>query len=251
MSNPGNPGIPPEQNNRPGSQPWAWEPSGPSSSPPGRAEYMSASAPRNTNVARRSLTSPLATYVAIFVLGAILGASAGYVGATASQRASASPRLTPTSATSPITYVVIGVSGTSILTIQSNNGYHVMIHTTSTTSYQRAGLQGTFSDITVGLQLVVKGHINTVFSVTADTISVQDTRISGKIQSMSAANDTLTMLSGTEQFVVAFNAHTKFANGHTHQPLEQTALTVGSQIRAYGSFSAVGSFDAAVITLQS
>ena len=192
--------------------------------------------------------SRLSFLATAFVIGAILGIAGGYF--VVSSVKSASLVTTPPT---PIasSYIITGLGNQSIVAIRSDTGQSVLITTTSKTSFQRAGLPDTINDLSIGLQITVTGQTVTSTLIDANTIQVQDTRLSGQIQGIDSNGvSVLTIANGGSQFTISLTAHTRVVDSLTHQLLDLTALHVGLQIRAYGSLSPGGSLAAAIIMIQ-
>ncbi|HEX5545912.1 MAG TPA: hypothetical protein VFX24_00790 [Ktedonobacterales bacterium] len=195
--------------------------------------------------------SRLSFLATAFVIGAILGIAGGYF--VVSSVKSASPVAT---STTPIasSYIITGMGNQSIVAVRSDTGQSVLITTTSKTSFQRAGLPDTRDDLSIGLQITVTGQRITSTHIDADSIQVQDTRLSGQIQGIDDTDDTdatvLTIANGGSQFTISLTVSTRVVDSLTHQLLDRTALHVGLQIRAYGSISPNGSLAAAIIMIQ-
>lgn len=251
MTNPGGPDDPQHSSVQPS---WAWEdptlvstqkidavPKPPQPQHSGRKPWVQSA----LEAAPISRLSFLAT---AFVIGAILGIAGGYF--VVSSVKSASPVATPIA---PIasSYIITELGGQSIVAVRSDTGQSVLITTTSKTSYQRAGLLDTFEDLSIGLRIMVTGQTVTSTHIDADTIQVQDTRLSGQIQGIDITGaSVLTIANGGSQFAVSLTAHTRVVDSLTHQLLDLKALHVGQQIRAYGSLSPGGSLTAAIIVVQ-
>lgn len=254
MTNPDRPDDPQQGPLRP---PWAWEDPTLANSwgsdvvaelPP--RQHMERR-PRVQSALEAAPISRLSILATALVIGAILGGAGGYFAASSGKSSSAVvPKATHT-ATAPISYIVTGKGDQSIVAIRSDTGQSVLIATTSKTSFERAGLPDTFDDLSIGLQITLTGQTITSTNIDADSIQVQDTRLSGQIQSIDSTGDTrLTIVSGAKQFTISLTAHTKFVDYLTHQVLDRTALQVGKQIRAYGSISPTGPLAAAIIMIQ-
>jgi hypothetical protein len=192
--------------------------------------------------------SRLSFLATAFVIGAILGIAGGYF--VVSSVKSASSIATPTTSIAT-SYIITGMGDQSIIAVRSDTGQPVLISTTSKTSFQRAGLPDTFDDLSIGLQITVTGQAVTSTHLDADTIQVQDTRLSGQIQGIDSTGvSVLTIANGGSQFTISLTTHTRVVDSLTHQLLDLTALHVGLQIRAYGSLSPGGSLAAAIIMIH-
>jgi hypothetical protein len=192
--------------------------------------------------------SRLSFLATAFVIGAILGIAGGYF--VVSSVKSASSIATPTT---PIatSYIITGMGDQSIIAVRSDTGRSILITTSSKTSFQRAGLPDTLDDLSIGLQITVTGQAVTATHLDADTIQVQDTRLSGQIQGIDSTGvSVLTIANGGSQFTISLTAHTRVVDSLTHQLRDLAALHVGLQIRAYGSLSPGGSLAAAIIMIQ-
>lgn len=195
--------------------------------------------------------SRLSFLATAFVIGAILGVAGGYFVASSGKPASAAVPIATHTAPAPVSYIITQKGDQSIVAVRTDTGQSVLVTTTSKTSYQRAGLPDTFDDLSIGLQITLTGQAVTSTNVEADSIQIQDTRLSGQIQSIGGTGDTvLTIANGDKQFTISLTAHTRIVDFVTHQPLDRTMLRVGVQIRAYGSISPTGSLAAAIIMIQ-
>ena len=248
----------------PSNSSWSWEPPGTSQStshsalesaleqiarPDGSDVADQVTTPRIETIqaeAPRSTPSRWGGLAFMLVLGAILGGAGGYYAARSGIVSTPTVAKSLTT-TQTIIYNVTGVTGSTIETI-SSDGVPVLIGTTSTTSYQRAGFPAKLSDIKAGTRITVKGHQATKYDRTADRVLIVDAIVSGTIQEI--ASDLIEFKAPTGSITVALDASTQVYDARSHQPINPSSLHVGENATAYGAMLGSGAFGAAIITVS-
>ena len=150
---------------------------------------------------------------------------------------------------------VTKISGNSI-TVQSPRDSSAQIITvSSSTTYTRAGLTASLSDVRVGGSIEAEGTVNSDKSLSAERVEIEVPRVSGQIVSVSGADITLRdpfggtltvhTTSSTKVSSVSFGA-----NGPTETSIALSSLKAGDWIEAAGTRNTDDSLLALSVTLM-
>lgn len=148
---------------------------------------------------------------------------------------------------------VTAISGSTI-TIHDPRGTSHTIHTSTSTTVERADATSTVSAIAVGDQIIASGAKNSDGSLNAEQIRVQLPHVDGQIQSVSSSALTVKDWRGnTVSIHLSASTHymtvTMGANGPTQSATTFSALKTGAYISAEGTKNSDGSITAAVVTI--
>jgi hypothetical protein len=150
---------------------------------------------------------------------------------------------------------VTAISGSTI-TIQDRQGAMQAIHTSASTTTQRAGQTASLSDITVGAHIGAEGTKNSDGSLNAEVIQIVLPRAGGQIKSVSGSTITVTDPHSTRATTIHVTASTRYvtvtmgSNGPTQTASSLSALKAGLYIGAEGTKNSDGSLTAEVVTLM-
>lgn len=153
------------------------------------------------------------------------------------------------------TYVgqVTAISGNTI-TIKDRQGASQIIHTSSTTTVERADTSSSLSAIATGDYIAASGAKSSDGSLNAEQISVQLPHAGGQIQSISSSaitvkdgrgNTTTIHLSASTRYMTV----TMGTNGPTRSATTFSALKAGDYISAEGVKNSDGSLNAEVVSV--
>ncbi len=149
---------------------------------------------------------------------------------------------------------VTSMSGSTI-TVKNPQGT-VTIHTSASTTVQRADQSASLSDIAVGAQIHAEGTKNSDGSLNADAITIVLPRAGGQIKSISGSTITVTNPHGSTTMTIKVTASTKYvtvtlgSNGPTQASSSFSALKAGAFINAEGTKNSDGSLTAEVVTIM-
>ena len=150
---------------------------------------------------------------------------------------------------------VTAISGSTI-TIQDRQGATQAIHTSASTTVQRAGQTASLSDIAVGTQIGAEGTKNSDGSLNAEAIQIVLPRAGGQIKSVSGTTITVTDPRGASTTTIHVTASTRYvtvamgSNGPTQTVSSFSALKAGVYIGAEGTKNSDGSLTAEVVTIM-
>lgn len=150
---------------------------------------------------------------------------------------------------------VTAISGSTI-TIQDRQGATQAIHTSASTTVQRAGQTASLGDIAVGAQIGAEGTKNSDGSLNADVIQIVLPRAGGQIKSVSSATITVTDPRDASTTTIHVTASTRYvtvamgSNGPTQTASSFSALKAGVYIGAEGTKNNDGSLNAEVVTIM-
>lgn len=149
---------------------------------------------------------------------------------------------------------VTAINGSTI-TIKDRQGASHTIHTSNSTTVERADTTSTVSAIAVGDQIIASGAKNSDGSLNAEQISVHLPHAGGQIQSVSSSALTVKDRSGAT-VTIHLSASTQYmtvttgANGPTRTATSFSALKTGAYILAEGVKNSDGSLNAEVVTIM-
>ncbi len=150
---------------------------------------------------------------------------------------------------------VTAISGSTI-TIQDRQGATQAIHTSASTTVQRAGQAASLGDIVVGAQIGAEGTKNSDGSLNAEVIQIVLPRAGGQIKSVSGSTITVTDPRGASTTTIHVTASTRYvtvtmgSNGPTQTASSLSALKAGVYIGAEGTKNSDGSLTAEVVTIM-
>jgi hypothetical protein len=150
---------------------------------------------------------------------------------------------------------VTAISGSTI-TIQDRQGAMQAIHTSASTTTQRAGQTASLSDITVGAHIGAEGTKNSDGSLNAEVIQIVLPRAGGQIKSVSGSTITVTDPHSTRATTIHVTASTRYvtvtmgSNGPTQTASSFSALNAGVYIGAEGTKNSDGSLTAEVVLIM-
>lgn len=148
---------------------------------------------------------------------------------------------------------VTAISGTSI-TITDRQGTSHIIHTSTSTTVERADATSTVSAIATGDHIMASGVKNSDGSLNAEQIRVQLPHADGQIQSVTSSAITVKGWGGNT-VTIHLSANTQYmtltqgANGPTRSATTLSALKTGAYIAAEGVKNSDGSLNAEVVVL--
>ncbi|MGH2501129.1 MAG: DUF5666 domain-containing protein [Ktedonobacterales bacterium] len=150
---------------------------------------------------------------------------------------------------------VASISGSTI-TIKDHQGATQVIHTSASTTVQRAGKSASLSDIATGAQISAVGTKNSDGSLNAEAISIILPGAGGEIKSVAGSTITVTNLRTTRATAtIHVTASTQYvtvamgSNGPTQSASSFSALKAGVFISAVGTKNSDGSLTAVVVTM--
>lgn len=150
---------------------------------------------------------------------------------------------------------VTSISGSTI-TIKDHQGGSQVIHTSASTTVQRAGKSASLSDIAAGAQISAVGTKNSDGSLNAEAISIILPGAGGQIKSVAGSTITVTNPRNTSETVtIHVTASTRYvtvamgSNGPTQSASSFSALKAGVFISAVGTKNSDGSLTAVVVTI--
>jgi hypothetical protein len=150
---------------------------------------------------------------------------------------------------------VTAISGSTI-TIQDRQGATQAIHTSASTTVQRAGQTVTLSDIAVGAHIRAEGTKNSDGSLNAEVIQIVLPRAGGQVKSVSGSAVTVTDPHSARATTIHVTASTRYvtvtvgSNGPTQTASSFSALIAGVYIGAEGTQNSDGSLTAEVVTIM-
>ncbi len=151
---------------------------------------------------------------------------------------------------------VSAVSGSTI-TVKDPQGTSHIIHTSASTTVQRAGASASLSDIVTGAQIGAEGTKNSDGSLNAETITIMLPHAGGQIKSVSGTDITVTdPRDASATTVIHVTASTRYvtvtlgSNGPTQSASSLSALKAGVFISAEGTKNSDGSLTAELVTIM-
>ena len=150
---------------------------------------------------------------------------------------------------------VTAISGSTI-TVRDRDGGTATIHTSSSTTVQRAGQSSSLSAIAVGAQINAEGTKNSDGSLNAEAITIILPRAGGQVKSVSGSTITVTDPRGASTTTINVTASTKYvtvtfgSNGPTQSASSLSAVKAGVFIHAEGTKNSDGSLTAEVVTIM-
>jgi hypothetical protein len=149
---------------------------------------------------------------------------------------------------------VKSVSGAAITVQDEQNSY--VIHTSSSTTVQRAGQSASLGDITVGSQIMAVGTKNSDGSLNAESINIILPRVGGQISAISGSTITVTTLRDSTKTTIHVTSSTRYVTvtmgttGPTQTAASFSDLKTGAHIQAEGTKNSDGSLNAQVVYLM-
>ncbi|MGH2517043.1 MAG: DUF5666 domain-containing protein [Ktedonobacterales bacterium] len=173
------------------------------------------------------------------------GGASGIVGATTLAQGKGHPGHGRFGPPAPLT--VTAVSG-SVISATQPNGTKVTIHTTSSTTYTRAGKTVSASALTSNEHIRVRGTRASDGSITATHIDIALPGYAGVVTAMKGNTITVKDRSGTTH-TIDVSTSTTYAQGRgpNAQSASLSAVKVGEQIVAEGTLNSDGSLNAQVV----
>ncbi|HET9110594.1 MAG TPA: DUF5666 domain-containing protein [Ktedonobacterales bacterium] len=151
---------------------------------------------------------------------------------------------------------VTAISGSTI-TVKDSQGTSHVIHTSASTTVQRAGASASLSDITTGAQIGAAGTKNSDGSLNAEVISMMLPHAGGQIKSVSGTDLTVTdPRDAGATTVIHVTSSTRYvtvtmgSNGPTQSASSLSALKAGLFISAEGAKNSDGSLTAELVTIM-
>jgi hypothetical protein len=149
---------------------------------------------------------------------------------------------------------VTAVSGNDI-TVQNErdtSATHV-VHTTSSTTFTRAGQPSSLSAVTVGGEITAVGTQNSDGSLQAEAVQIVLPRAGGQITAVNGTTLTVQSRGGTQTIHLGSNVKitsvTFGSSGPTESPATASDLKVGVNIEAVGAKASDGSLTAEVVRI--
>jgi hypothetical protein len=148
--------------------------------------------------------------------------------------------------------VVTAASGSDI-TVRDRAGGTITVHTTSATTFTRAGQSATRADVAVGDRISAAGTKNSDNSLTAETVHIVLPHAAGAITAINGSAVTIKDEGGATMIIhttssTQFFSVTKGTNGPQRTTIHLSDLKVGNNISAEGTRAADGSLDALKVT---
>lgn len=140
---------------------------------------------------------------------------------------------------------VTGVSGQTITATRAD-GTQVTIHTTSSTTYGRAGKTVDASAVTTGAKIAVHGTRNSDGSIAATHVEIVLPGYSGTVTAVSGSDITLQGRDGASHVIHTSSSTTYQRAGKT---VDISAVTTGAKIAAHGTQNSDGSLNAEVVRI--
>jgi hypothetical protein len=149
---------------------------------------------------------------------------------------------------------VTAINGTDItLQDERNTSSTQIIHTSSSTTFTRAGQASSLSAVTVGAEIAAAGAKNSDGSLQAEAVQIVLPHAGGQITAVNGA--TITVQSRGETQTIHLSASTKITSvtfgtsGPTESPATASDLKVGVTIQAAGATASDGSLDAETVKI--
>jgi hypothetical protein len=149
---------------------------------------------------------------------------------------------------------VTATSGNDI-TIQDvrNTSGTQVVHTTSSTTYTRAGQSSSLSAVTVGEEISAQGTKNSDGSLQAEAVQIVPPHAGGQITAVDGSTITVQAHGGTQTIHLSANTNitsvTFGASGPTETPATTSDLKVGVNIQAEGATASDGSLNAETVKI--
>lgn len=151
--------------------------------------------------------------------------------------------------------VVTKISGNTITITSPRDNTTQTISVSSSTTYTRAGVSASLSDVAVGSEIAAEGTVNSDKSLAAARVDIDVPHVEGQIVSVSGSDiilrdpfgGTLTVhtTSSTKATSVTFGT-----SGPTQTTIAVSSLKAGDQISAAGTRNSDGSLTALTVTLM-
>lgn len=143
----------------------------------------------------------------------------------------------------------------STITVKDRQGTSHTIHTSSSTTVERADTASSLSAIKVGDEIVAFGAKNSDGSLNAEQIDVRLPHAGGQITKVTSSAITVTGRDGASQTIhvtgsTRYVTITMGANGPTRTTTTLSALKAGVHVNAEGVKNSDGSLTAAVVTIM-
>jgi len=141
---------------------------------------------------------------------------------------------------------VTAVSGQTITATRAD-GTQVTIHTSSSTTYGRAGKTVGASAVTSGVKIAVKGANNSDGSINATHVEIVLPGLGGTVTAVSGSDITVKGRDNASHVIHTSSGTTFERAGKT---VDIAAVTTGARISAQGAQNSDGSLDAEVVRIQ-
>ncbi len=146
---------------------------------------------------------------------------------------------------------VTAVSGSDITIKNDRDSMTHVIHTSSTTSFTRAGASSSLSAVTTGTEIAAAGALNSDGSLNAEVVHIILPHAGGKITAISGSTVTVQNRGGTTTIHLSgsttYKTVTKGTNGPTETAASASDLAVGKYIVAEGAKNSDGSLNAETV----